>query len=57
LEEIIRKKEVIERLNNRKRELFEKTVELLIAREQERAVIYAKECAFVNWLIKQIGKE
>jgi division protein CdvB (Snf7/Vps24/ESCRT-III family) len=43
-------------LKRRERELFNKTVELLMVGEKERAKIYANEVAFVRGLIKQIEK-
>jgi division protein CdvB (Snf7/Vps24/ESCRT-III family) len=52
-----RRREAIEKLKNREKKLFNKTVELLMAGDRERAKIYANEVAFVRRLIKQIEKK
>jgi division protein CdvB (Snf7/Vps24/ESCRT-III family) len=51
------RREAIEKLKNREKKLFNKTVELLMAGDRERAKIYANEVAFVRRLIKQIEKK
>jgi division protein CdvB (Snf7/Vps24/ESCRT-III family) len=51
------KEEVIRRLKLRERELFEKTVQLVLQNERERAIIYANECAFVRRLIRSFEEK
>jgi division protein CdvB (Snf7/Vps24/ESCRT-III family) len=51
-----RRREAIEKLKNREKKLFNKTVELLMAGDRERAKIYANEVAFVRWIISKLEK-
>jgi division protein CdvB (Snf7/Vps24/ESCRT-III family) len=52
----LEKEEVIRKLKIWERELFEKTVQLVLQNEIERAIIYANECAFVRTLIRSLKK-
>jgi division protein CdvB (Snf7/Vps24/ESCRT-III family) len=51
-----RRSGAIEKLKNREKKLFNKTVELLMAGDRERAKIYANEVAFVRCIISKLEK-